>query len=98
MKEQLDKRIDHKIKTDFLIKLMKLILNNNILKFHELSWKQNIGAAMGSKPVPQNANIFMSHISGNSQVVKRPYLGHIFSIFVTVVCLTVPPWKPGIGL
>ena len=38
------------------------------------------------------------HMSGNGQGVKRPYLGHIFSIFVTAVCLTVPPWKPGIEL
>ena len=62
MKEQFDKRIDQKITTDSLIKLMKLILNNNIFKFHEMIWKQNIEAAMGSKPVPQNANIFVSHM------------------------------------
>ena len=37
-------------------------------------------------------------MSGNSQGVKRPCLGHIISIFVTAVCLTVPPWKPEIGL
>ena len=61
-KEQLDKRIDQKIPTDFLIKLMKLILYNNIFEFHESYWKQNIGAAMGSKPVPHYADIFMSQI------------------------------------
>ena len=33
-------------------------------EFHEYEsyWKQNIGAAMGSKPVPHYANIFMSKI------------------------------------
>ena len=41
---------------------MKLILYNNIFEFHESYWKQNIGAAMGSKPVPHYANIFMSKI------------------------------------
>ena len=61
-KEQLDKRIDQQIPTDFLIKLMNLILYNNIFEFHESYWKQNIGAAMGSKPVPHYANIFMSKI------------------------------------
>ena len=61
-KEQLDKRVDQKVPTDFLIKLMKLILYNNIFEFHESFWKQNIGAAMGSKPVPHYANIFMSRI------------------------------------
>ena len=61
-KKQLDKRIDQKIPTDFLIKLMKLILYNNIFEFHESYWKQNIGAAMGSKPVPHYADIFMSQI------------------------------------
>ena len=43
-KEQLDKRIDQQTPTDFLIKLMKLILYNNIFEFHESYWKQNIGA------------------------------------------------------
>ena len=61
-KEQLDKRIDQQIPTDFLIKLMNLILYNNIFEFHESYWKQNIGAAMGSKPVPHYANIFISKI------------------------------------
>ena len=62
MKEQLDKSIDKKIQTDFLIKLMKLILYNTIFEFNELFQKQNIVAAMGSKPVPHNANRLMSHI------------------------------------
>ena len=61
-KEQLDKRKDQQIPTDFLIKLMNLILCKNIFEFHEFYWKQNIGAAMGSKPVPHYANIFMSKI------------------------------------
>ena len=41
---------------------MKVIVYNNIFEFHESVWKQNIGAAMGSKPVPHYANIFMTHI------------------------------------
>ena len=49
--EQLDKRIDQQIPTDFPIKLMKLILYNNIFELHESFWKHNIGAAMGSTPV-----------------------------------------------
>ena len=55
-----DERIDQQIPSDFLIKVMKLILYNNIFEFHESYWKQNIGAATGSKPVPHYANIFMS--------------------------------------
>ena len=30
--------------------------------------------------------------------MPRKNTGLFFSVFVTKVCLTVPPWKPGIGL
>ena len=63
MKEQLRKRMDQNIPTDFFyIKLMKLILYHNIFEFPESYQKKNIGAAMGSQPVPHYANIFMSKI------------------------------------
>ena len=41
---------------------MKKILTNNIFVFHDALWKQNIGAAMGSRPVPSYANNFMSKL------------------------------------
>ena len=42
------------------MKMMEVILYNNIFSFHDSLWKQNIGAAMGSKPVPAYADNFMA--------------------------------------
>ena len=50
---------------------MKLILYNNIFEFHESHWKQNIGASMGSKPVPQYASIFMSKIDKEIKALAK---------------------------
>ena len=41
---------------------MDIILNQNIFEFHDGLYKQNIGATMGSKPIPHYANIFMAKI------------------------------------
>ena len=41
---------------------MKVILEQNIFEFHDALWKQMIGAAMGSRPIPHYADIFMSDI------------------------------------
>ena len=41
---------------------MKIILYNNIFEFHDSLWKLNIGATMGSKPIPHYANTFMANI------------------------------------
>ena len=62
MKEALDKRENPKVPTNFLIKLMKIILTENIFEFHNQLWRQLIGAAMGSRPVPGYANMFMAKI------------------------------------
>ena len=62
VEEQLNQRNNQAVPTDFLVKLMEVILYNNVFEFHETFWKQNIGAAMGSKPIPPYANIFMAKI------------------------------------
>ena len=41
---------------------MKLVLYNNIFECCESYWKQNIRAAMESKPVPHYANICITKI------------------------------------
>ena len=41
---------------------MEIILSNNIFEFNDSLWKQLIGAAMGSKPIPHYANAFMANI------------------------------------
>ena len=60
--EKLLERENKKVPTEYIMKLMEIILHNNIFEFHDSYWKQNIGAAMGSKPVPPYANIFMAKI------------------------------------
>ena len=60
LKETLDKRTNKKVSTDYLILLMEIILKNNIFEFHDSYWKQEIGAAMGSRPIPGYANNFMA--------------------------------------
>ena len=60
MQEALNTRQNIKVPTEFIMQLMNIILNNNIFEFHETHWKQEIGAAMGGKPIPDYANIFMA--------------------------------------
>ena len=59
LKTRLDKRENPEVPTDILVKMMEIILKNNIFEFHDGYFRQNIGAAMGSRPY---ANIFMETI------------------------------------
>ena len=61
-KELLDKHSDNKDKNDFIIKLLELLLKNNIFEFDSMLYRQIIGTAMGMKPAPDYANIFMAKI------------------------------------
>jgi hypothetical protein len=45
---------------DYLVKLMEIILKNNLFNFHDQLYRQEIGCAMGTKPAPSYANIFMA--------------------------------------
>ena len=60
MHDALSKRTNPKVPTSFLVKLMTILLYNNIFEFHDGYWRQDVGAAMGCKPVPDYANIFMA--------------------------------------
>ena len=62
LKIELEKRKHPAVPTEFLLKLMELLLRNNIFEFHDGYYKQNIGAAMGVKPIPDYANIFMASL------------------------------------
>ena len=57
---QLDERTQPKVPSHYIIKLMELVLRHNIFTFHDSYWKQEVGAAMGSKPVPHYADTFMA--------------------------------------
>ena len=47
------------IQSKLIASLMNLILKHSIFTFNSEYFKQEIGAAMGSKPVPGYSNIFM---------------------------------------
>ena len=45
-----------------ILELLELLLKNNIFEFDDKLYIQKIGTAMGAKPAPDYANIFMSEI------------------------------------
>ena len=50
------------IPTEFLIRLLELVLKHNLFEFNGETYKQIIGFAMGSRPAPPVANIFMTEV------------------------------------
>ena len=55
------------------MELLEIILYQNIFELHGGYFKQNIGAAMGSRPIPPYANNFMAknlHTHHNENQVK----------------------------
>jgi hypothetical protein len=97
MREQLQERTAPQVPTEYLLSLMDIILNENIFVFYDSLWKQKVGAAMGSKPVPHYANVFLARTIDKAfkilsskydtetvkalQLLKR-FLDDYFSIFV----------------
>jgi hypothetical protein len=96
LKESLDTRDNPEVPSDYLVRLMEIILKNNLFTFHDALWKQEIGCAMGTKPAPSYADIFMARkiddkiISLAQQFDKnernclkmfKRFLDDIFSIF-----------------
>ena len=62
LEDKLETKKNKKIPTDFIIKLMKVILEHNIFEFNNALWKQIIGEAMGSRHIPHYADILMADI------------------------------------
>ena len=60
VQETLDERNDTNLPKEFIIKLLEVVLKNNIFEFNSELFLQLIGTAMGSKPAPSYANIFMA--------------------------------------
>ena len=59
-KECLDKRSDKSIPTDYIMKLLRLIMTKNIFTFNEETWLQLLGTCMGTRVSPSYANLFMA--------------------------------------
>ena len=45
-----------------ILELLELVLKNNIFEFDDKLYRQEIGTAMGCRPAPDYANIFMAQI------------------------------------
>ena len=58
--DALEERNDKRIPSDYIVKLLELVLKNNIFEFNRELFIQMIGTAMGTKPAPSYANIFMA--------------------------------------
>ena len=61
-KETLDKIPNKTIPTEYLVKLLKLVMECNIFKFDDEFWIQLIGTSMGTRVAPTYANIFMGKL------------------------------------
>ena len=60
VREALLERNHPDIPTDFLIRLLEIILKYNIFEFNDELFLQIIGTAMGTRPAVSYANIFMA--------------------------------------
>ena len=58
-RETLQERVEKQVPTEFIIRLLNIILHNNIMEINGEHYRQERGAPMGSWPVPPFANIFM---------------------------------------
>ena len=73
MEEKLETRSSNRVPTNCIVKLMEVVLNNNIYEFHDGLWKQRIGAAMGSRPVPKYVNVFMAKMDDKIKDIAKEY-------------------------
>ena len=60
IREALYERSDASVPSEFIIRMLELVLKSNIFEFNSELFIQLIGTAMGSKPAPSYANIFMA--------------------------------------
>ena len=60
VRETLKQNRNNDINIEFILRLLKFIIKNNLVEFHLEYYIQEIGAAMGLPPVPPYANMFMA--------------------------------------
>ena len=61
-REALKRRKNKEVPTEFIIRLLEIVLTYNIFEFNQQLYRQIIGTAMGSRPAPPFANLFMAGI------------------------------------
>ena len=60
VREALYERINPKVPTEFIMRLLEIVLKHNVFEFNSELFIQLVGTAMGSRPAPSYANIFMA--------------------------------------
>ena len=62
VRKALDSREDQTVPTDYIVRLLEMVLKWNIFDFDSQLYKQLIGFAMGTKCAPNVADLFMADI------------------------------------
>ena len=60
LKKALEERREKTLPSEFISKLMELLLQHNLFEFNLSTWRQKIGTAMGVHPAPNYANIYLA--------------------------------------
>ena len=60
MRDALEEKEDKSVSTEFLVRLLEIVLKNNIFEFNQQLFQQLIGTAMGTKCAPNYSNLFMA--------------------------------------
>ena len=58
--EALEERQNSKVPTGFIKRMFEIVLEWNLFVFHEATYLQKVGVAMGVHPAPNYADIFMA--------------------------------------
>ena len=64
-REALNKRTNPSLSTEFIFRLLEIVLSETIFQFSFKKYKQNVGKSMGSNTAPNFADIFMANIDNN---------------------------------
>ena len=71
-REALEERQDKDVTTEFVIRLLELVLKNNIFEFNKQLFLQLIGTAMGTKCTPNYSNLFMAR-KKDSEIIRKAF-------------------------
>ena len=96
-REALEDRDDKRVPTDFIIKLLEIILKYNIFKFNEEMFIQMISTSMGAVPAVSYANITVAKvIDPNIKIkIKMVWRGSVgkLNAFLDAINLIHPSLK-----
>ena len=68
-KEVIDDMKDKTIPSNYLLKLLKIVMECNIFKFNNEYWLQLLGTSMGTRVAPTYANIFMGKLEKEIRIL-----------------------------